>query len=87
MRASSGSAIGTSNTHTASITAPPSPSSAFSSIGEPPAVCMMSSSSGVPSTGTRIEPYSASCARAGQRALGDRDALEDRLALDHAIVT
>ena len=59
MRASSGSAIGSSNTQTASITAPPSPSSAFSSIESRPAVCMMSSSSGVPSTGTRIEPYSA----------------------------
>ena len=59
IRASSGSDIGSSNTHTASITAPPSPSSAFSSIESRPAVCMMSSSSGVPSTGTRIDPYSA----------------------------
>ena len=59
MRASSGSAIGTSNTHTASITAPPSPSSAFSSADSRPAVCMMSSSSGRPRTGTRIEPNSA----------------------------
>ena len=49
--------------------------------GSRPAVCMMSSSSGVPSIGTRIEPYSAFGARARQRALGDRHALEDRLAL------
>ena len=48
MRASSGIAIGTSNTHTASITAPPSPSSSFSSADRRPAVCMMSSSSGAP---------------------------------------
>ena len=58
-RASIGSAIGTSNTHSASITAPPSPRSSFSSPASRPAVCMMSSSSGVPSTGTRIEPNSA----------------------------
>ena len=70
MRASSGSAIGTSNTHTASITAPPSPSSSFSSADRRPAVCMMSSSSGRPSTGTRIEPYStlAVCRRVSARS-------------------
>ena len=62
-RASSGSAIGTSKIHSASITAPPSPSSAFSSAASRPAVCMMSSSSGVPRIGTSIEPYSASAAR------------------------
>ena len=61
-RVSSGSAIGTSNTHSASITAPPSPSSSFSSAASRPAVCTMSSSSGVPKIGTRIEPYSASAA-------------------------
>ena len=60
---SSASAIGTSNTHSASITAPPSPTSSFSSPASRPAVCMMSSSSGVPSTGTRIEPNSASTSR------------------------
>ena len=63
MRESSGSAIGTSKTQSASITAPPSPKSSFSSPASRPAVCMMSSSSSWPSTGTRIEPYSASTSR------------------------
>ena len=46
-----------------------------------PAVCMMSSSSGVPRIGTRIEPYSASARSPRQRRLGHRHALEHRLAL------
>ena len=58
MRESIGFVIGISNTQIASITAPPSPSS--SSSASRPAVCMMSSSSALPRTGTRIEPYSAS---------------------------
>jgi hypothetical protein len=60
IRASSGSTIGTSKIHSASITAPPSPRSSFSSAASRPAVCTMSSSSGRPRIGTRIEPYSAS---------------------------
>ena len=57
---SSGSAIGTSKIHSASITAPPSPKSSSSSEASRPAVCTMSSSSSRPRMGTRIEPYSAS---------------------------
>ena len=84
-RVSSGSAIGTSKTHSASITAPPSPSSSFSSAASRPAVCMMSSSSGVPRTGTRIEPNSASARAPRQRRLGHGHALEHRLALRGAV--
>src|SRR5689334_5255479 len=60
-RASIGSAIGTSKIHSASIVEPArsSPGS-FSSPDSRPAVWIMSSSSGVPVSGTRIEPYSSS---------------------------
>ena len=60
-RASIGSAIGTSKTHSASMVAPsPAASSVASSAASRPAVWMMSSSSALPKIGTRIEPYSAS---------------------------
>ena len=81
-RVSSGSAIGTSKTQTASITAPPSPSSSPSSAASRPAVCMMSSSSGVPSTGTRIEPNSASAARRVSAASGTVTRLNTGLPCD-----
>ena len=60
--ASIGSDIGTSKIHSASMVAPLSFSkdSASSSAARRPAVWMMSSSSGEPESGTRIEPYSAS---------------------------
>ncbi len=69
-RASSGSTIGTSNIHSASITAPPSPTSSFSSAARRPAVCTMSSLSGSPRIGTRIEPYSPPCAPGSASAPG-----------------
>src|SRR3954454_7234141 len=60
-RAASGSAIGTSKTQSASIVAPSAESkSSCSCPASRPAVWMMSSSSGVPNSGTRIEPYSSS---------------------------
>ena len=72
-RASIGSDIGTSKTHSASIVAPsPSASSACSSAARRPAVWTMSSSSGVPRIGTRIEPYSARSALPPQRGLRAR---------------
>ena len=80
------SAIGTSNTHSASITAPPSPPSSFSSAASRPAVWTMSSSSGKPEIGTRIEPYSASCRLRREHGLGDADPLQQRLVLGDAVV-
>src|SRR6478752_3241808 len=60
--ASIGSDIGTTKIHSASMVAPLSSSSASvsSSAARRPAVCTMSSSSGVPVSGTRIDPYSTS---------------------------
>ena len=66
-----GSDIGTSKTHSASIVAPsPSASSACSSAARRPAVWTMSSSSGVPRIGTRIDPYSARSASRRSAASG-----------------
>src|SRR3954447_17808104 len=59
--ASMGSDIGTSKIHRASMVAPlSSKASVSSSAARRPAVWMMSSSSGDPVSGTRIDPYSAS---------------------------
>src|SRR3954447_21950970 len=60
-RASIGSAIGTSKIHSASIVDPAlSRPGSVSSPARRPAVWIMSSSSGVPVSGTRIEPNSSS---------------------------
>jgi len=60
-RASIGSAIGTSKIHSASIVEPVwSRPGSVSSPARRPAVWIMSSSSGVPVSGTRIDPYSSS---------------------------
>ena len=52
--------------------------SSRSSPASRPAVCTMSSSSGLPKIGTRIEPYSARGGSRAQRLLGHRHALEQR---------
>src|SRR3954452_16492328 len=67
-RASSGRAMGTSKTQSASITAPSASRSSRSSPARRPGVWSMSTSSPEPNTGTRIEPYSGSIASAGTRS-------------------
>src|SRR4051812_2941016 len=71
--ASMGSDIGTSKIHSASMVAPlSSKASVSSSAARRPAVWMMSSSSGDPVSGTRIDPYSASWRSPRSAASGTR---------------